>query len=40
MHFSNIFLSIFLVFAVGFALVQAEDAKRETRGPKITSKVI
>ncbi|KAJ6086363.1 hypothetical protein N7486_010644 [Penicillium sp. IBT 16267x] len=39
MHFSNLFLSIFLVFAVGFALVQAEDAKRETRGPKITSKV-
>ncbi|KAJ5915026.1 hypothetical protein N7504_003909 [Penicillium tannophilum] len=39
MQFSNFFLSIFLVFAVGFALVQAEDAKRETRGPKITSKV-
>ncbi|KAJ5645804.1 hypothetical protein N7490_002176 [Penicillium lividum] len=39
MNFSNLFLSIFLVFAVGFALVQAEDANRETRGPKITSKV-
>lgn len=32
-------MSLFLVFAVGFALVQAEEAK-EPRGPKITSKVI
>lgn len=32
-------MSLFLVFAVGFALVQAEAAK-EPRGPKITSKVI
>ncbi|OJJ41086.1 hypothetical protein ASPWEDRAFT_100771 [Aspergillus wentii DTO 134E9] len=38
MQFKNIFLSLFLVFAVGLALVSAEDNK-EPRGPKITSKV-
>jgi peptidyl-prolyl cis-trans isomerase B (cyclophilin B) len=38
MNFRNLFLSIFLVIAVGIALVQAEEAK--PRGPKITSKVI
>ncbi|KAJ5787157.1 hypothetical protein N7457_002147 [Penicillium paradoxum] len=38
MYFRNFFLSLFLVFAVGFALVQAEESK-EPRGPKITSKV-
>ncbi|KAJ5215929.1 uncharacterized protein N7498_002336 [Penicillium cinerascens] len=37
MYFRNLFLSLFLVLAVGFALVQAEEAK--PRGPKITSKV-
>jgi peptidyl-prolyl cis-trans isomerase B (cyclophilin B) len=37
MNFRNLFLSIFLVIAVGIALVQAEEAK--PRGPKITSKV-
>lgn len=40
MNFRNFFLSIFLVLAVGFALAQAQDAKREPRGPKITNKVI
>lgn len=39
MQFRNLFLSLFLVLAVGFALVQAEDPK-EPRGPKITHKVI
>ncbi|KAJ5764267.1 Peptidyl-prolyl cis-trans isomerase B [Penicillium manginii] len=39
MNFRNLFLSLFLVFAVSFALVQAEDAKKEPRGPKITNKV-
>ncbi|KAJ5105497.1 hypothetical protein NUU61_002844 [Penicillium alfredii] len=39
MNFRNFFLSIFLVLAVGFALAQAQDAKREPRGPKITNKV-
>lgn len=39
MNFRNLFLSLFLVVAVSFALVQAEDAKKEPRGPKITSKV-
>ncbi|KAJ5610461.1 hypothetical protein N7510_007180 [Penicillium lagena] len=38
MQFRNLFLSLFLVLAVGFALVQAEEAK-EPRGPKITHKV-
>ncbi|KAJ6108415.1 hypothetical protein N7523_009738 [Penicillium sp. IBT 18751x] len=37
MNFRNLFLSLFLVIAVGIALVQAEDAK--PRGPKITNKV-
>ena len=37
MYFRNLFLSLFLVFAVGFAFVQAES--KEPRGPKITSKV-
>lgn len=37
MNFRNIFLSLFLVIAVGIAWVQAEEAK--PRGPKITSKV-
>ena len=39
MYFRNLFLSLFFVFAVGFALVQAEESKGP-RGPKITSKVI
>ncbi|KAJ5172492.1 hypothetical protein N7492_005085 [Penicillium capsulatum] len=39
MNFRNLFLSLFLVFAVSFALVQAEENKKEARGPKITSKV-
>lgn len=39
MNFRNLFLSLFLVLAVGFALVQADDAKKEPRGPKITNKV-
>ncbi|KAJ5143665.1 uncharacterized protein N7515_002452 [Penicillium bovifimosum] len=38
MFFKNLFLSLFLVFAAGFALVQAEEAN-QPRGPKITSKV-
>ena len=38
MNFKSIFLSFFLVLAVGLALVHAEEAK-EPRGPKITSKV-
>ncbi|OQE28056.1 hypothetical protein PENFLA_c005G09076 [Penicillium flavigenum] len=38
MYFRNLFLSLFLIFAVGFALVQAEESKGP-RGPKITSKV-
>ena len=37
MNLRNLFLSLFLVFTVSFALVQAEDTK--PRGPKITSKV-
>lgn len=37
MKFRNLFLSLFLVFVAGFALVHAEDAK--PRGPKITNKV-
>ncbi|KAJ5327816.1 hypothetical protein N7452_008206 [Penicillium brevicompactum] len=37
MYFRNIFLSLFLVFVLGFALVQAES--KEPRGPKITNKV-
>lgn len=37
MNFRNLFLSLFLVIAVGIALVQAEEAK--PRGPKITTKV-
>ncbi|CAL5873782.1 uncharacterized protein PFLUO_LOCUS8064 [Penicillium psychrofluorescens] len=37
MQFRNLFLSLFLVLAVGFALVQAEA--KEPRGPKITNKV-
>jgi peptidyl-prolyl cis-trans isomerase B (cyclophilin B) len=39
MYFRNLILSLFFVFAVGFALVQAEESK-EPRGPKVTSKVI
>ncbi|RJE20517.1 hypothetical protein PHISCL_07158 [Aspergillus sclerotialis] len=39
MKFRNLFLSLFLVFVAGFALVHAEDAKKEPRGPKITNKV-
>ncbi|KAF9244720.1 hypothetical protein DTO013E5_8833 [Penicillium roqueforti] len=38
MYFRNLLVSLFFVFAVGFALVQAQEAK-EPRGPKITSKV-
>jgi peptidyl-prolyl cis-trans isomerase B (cyclophilin B) len=38
MQFRSIFLSLFLVFALGLALVHAEEAK-EPRGPKVTSKV-
>lgn len=38
MNFRNLFLTVFLAFAVGFALVHAEESK-EPRGPKITSKV-
>lgn len=38
MYFRNIFLSLFFVLAVTFALVQAEEDK--PRGPKITHKVI
>ncbi|KAG0156939.1 hypothetical protein PDIDSM_4122 [Penicillium digitatum] len=38
MYFRNLFVSLFLVFAVSFALVRAEEAK-EPRGPKITSKI-
>ncbi|RMJ20750.1 hypothetical protein PHISP_08380 [Aspergillus sp. HF37] len=38
MKFRSIFLSLFLVFALGLALVHAEEAK-EPRGPKVTSKV-
>lgn len=37
MNFRNIFLSLFLVIAVGIAWVQAEEAK--PRGPNITSKL-
>lgn len=37
MFFRNIFVSLFLVFVLGFALVQAES--KEPRGPKITTKV-
>lgn len=40
MNFRNFFLSLFLVLAVGLALVQAEEGKKEPRGPKITSKVL
>lgn len=36
MNFRNLFLSLFLVFAVGLVLVHADDAPR---GPKITNKV-
>ncbi|OQE27867.1 hypothetical protein PENSTE_c004G08812 [Penicillium steckii] len=39
MNFRSLFLSLFLVVAFSFALVQAEDAKKEPRGPKITNKV-
>jgi peptidyl-prolyl cis-trans isomerase B (cyclophilin B) len=38
MNFKSLLLSFFLVFAVGLALVHAEETK-EPRGPKITSKV-
>lgn len=38
MNFKSLFLSFFLVLAVGLALVSAEESK-EPRGPKITSKV-
>ena len=39
MNFRSLFFSLFLVVAFSFALVQAEDAKKEPRGPKITNKV-
>ncbi|EAW10232.1 peptidylprolyl isomerase [Aspergillus clavatus NRRL 1] len=38
MYFKNLFLSLFLVFAAGLALVHAAESK-EPRGPKITTKV-
>ena len=39
MRFRNIFLSFFVIFAFGLALVHADDAKKAPRGPKITNKV-
>ncbi|OJJ44666.1 hypothetical protein ASPZODRAFT_134749 [Penicilliopsis zonata CBS 506.65] len=39
MQFRSFFLSLFLVFAVGLALVHADEASKEPRGPKITNKV-
>lgn len=39
MNFRNLFVSLFLILAIGLALVQADEAK-QPRGPKITSKVI
>lgn len=40
MNFRNLFLSLFLVFAVSLALVQADEGKKEPRGPKVTTKVL
>lgn len=39
MRFRNIFLSFFIVFVFGLALVHAEDDKKAPRGPKVTNKV-
>lgn len=39
MNFRNLFVSLFLILAIGLVLVQADEAK-QPRGPKITSKVI
>ncbi|KAL2215588.1 putative peptidyl-prolyl cis-trans isomerase [Thermoascus aurantiacus ATCC 26904] len=39
MNLRKFFLSFFLIATIGFALVHAEEAKKEPRGPKITNKV-
>lgn len=39
MNLRKFLLSFFLIATIGFALVHAEEAKKEPRGPKITNKV-